>query len=327
MPAQIDNLFQGKAYGTVAQRLQAMNFNINALRTNDTLRKDEWKEYDKAVIAAAQRRLRGVADLMSRGLVYRIGGNGLAKTVLEYEDQSDFEDAQVSMDAITRGRKDRLEFDINYLPLPITHHDFTINARVLAASRTTGQPLDTSQAELAAEKVAEKIESMLFTGLNTFTFGGGSLYGYTDFPFRTTRAIGTDWASDTGANILADVINMKQDAINDRHYGPYVLYVPTNYETVLDKDYDTTTPGTTIRERILKVDNIAGVQVADFLTSSNVLLVQMSPNTIRMVEGLKVTTVEWQTEGGMVHHFKVMAILVPQPRADQNDRSGIVHLS
>jgi len=321
----IDGLFKGQAYGNVAQRLQACGMKANALRTCATLRKDEWKQYDTAVVKAAQQRLVGVADLYSRGLTYKIG-NGLGKTVLEYEDMSDREDAQVSMDAVTRGRRDGVEFDINYLPLPIVHADFFVNARVLAASRTTGDPLDTTMAEQAARKVAEKVESILFTGLSTFTFGGGSIYGYMDFPFRNTTTLGTSWPSDTAANILTDVLAAKQASINARHYGPWVLYVPTAYETTLDKDYDTTR-GNTIRQRILALNGIMDVKVADFLTNDNVLLVEMSSETVRMVEGLQVMTVEWETEGGMIHNFKVMAIMVPQLRADQNDRCGITHIA
>ena len=324
---KVDALFKGQAFGSVAQRLQSMGMNINALRTNATLRKDEWVHFDTAVVQAAQLRLRGVADLLSRGLTYNIS-NGLGTTVLEYEDMSDFEDAQVSMDAITRGRKDRVEFDLNYLPLPIIHHDFSINARVLAASRTLGRPLDTTQAELAARKVAEKLESMLFTGLSTFTYGGGSLYGYIDFPYTNAVNLAKSWsaAGTTAAEILTDVFNMKQASINARHYGPFVLYVPTGYEVTLDHDYDTTR-GNTIRQRILALEGIDDVKVADFLTADNVLLVEMNSETVRMVNGLKVTIVEWESEGGMMHHYKVMAIMVPQLRADQYDRCGITLLA
>lgn len=323
--ATVDVLFQGKGFGGVAAKLLASGFKVNSLRTNTTLRKDDWKHYDTAVVKAAQQRLVGVADLMSRGLSFTIP-NGLGKTVLEYEDMSDIEDAQVSMDAITRAKKDRVEYSLKYLPLPIIHADFTLNARQIEASRTSGTPLDTTMAERAARKVAEKAEKILFTGLNTYTFGGGSIYGYMDFPNRNTVSLGTAWTSDTAANILTDVLNMKQASINARHYGPWVLYVPTAYEIVMDKDYDTTR-GNTIRQRILGISNIVDVKVADFLTAGNVILAEMQSDTVRMVEGLPITTVEWEEQGGMMFQFKVMTILVPQLRADQDSRCGITHLS
>ncbi|GAG40298.1 unnamed protein product, partial [marine sediment metagenome] len=52
---------------------------------------------------------------------------------------------------------------------------------------------------------------------------------------------------------------------------------------------------------------------------------EMSAETVRMVESLPITTVQWETEGGMRVNFKVMTILIPQVRCDQEGRSGIVH--
>ncbi|OFY64763.1 MAG: hypothetical protein A2Y71_06225 [Bacteroidetes bacterium RBG_13_42_15] len=120
---------------------------------------------------------------------------------------------------------------------------------------------------------------------------------------------------------------MKQASINDRFYGPWMLYIPTAYETVLDADYNAQTPGTTIRERILKIDGIKGVKVVDRLTADNVLLVQMTSNVVRLVQGIGLQNVEWQTEGKFVTKYKVLTIQVPQIRSDQNGRTGIVHMA
>jgi hypothetical protein len=325
--AGIDFIHGGRAFGSVAQRLQRSGMNINALRTCATLRKDEWKQYDVAVVKAAQQRLVGVADLISRGLTYSIT-NGMGKTVLEYEEESDPLSAQLSMDAITRGRSDRPEWTLRYLPLPIIHADYTINARSLAASRTTGDPLDTTMAERAGRKVAELAEEILFMGYSSYSFGGGTIYGYTDFPDANLGSIGTSWATDTGANILTDVLAMKQASINDRHYGPWVLYIPTAFEVAMDKDYDTSSGRViTIRQRILEVAGIQDIKVIDKLTGTRALLVEMNSETVRLVQGMPVTTVEWDSEGGMVHHYKVMAIMVPQLRSDFQQRCGIVHYS
>jgi len=314
--------------GTLAARLLANKMNVNALRTNSTLRKDEWKELDQTVVDIARNRLVGVNDLVSRGLVFSLG-NGLGTTVLEYEDLSDMEVAQMNMDGATRGPNDRVEFSINYLPLPIVHKDFQISIRVLEASRRLGQPLDTTQAAIASRKVAEKIEEILFTGASTYTFGGGTVYGYTDFPGRNTLPLSLAWddSAKTGALILADVIAMKQASITDSHYGPWILYVPTAYETLLDEDYSANYPNVTIRDRIKQINGIEDVKVADYLTAANIVLVEMAQETARIVNGLQPTTVEWQAEGGMIFHFKVMAIMVPQLRADQDGKSGIMHMS
>lgn len=294
---------------------------------NATLRKDEWKDLDTAVVTAAQDRLVGVADLYSRNLVYRIG-NGLGKTVLEYEDIDDLSDAELTMDAVTPSQKDRPNYELKYLPLPITHKDFSFNARVLAASRTTGQPLDVTTAAQASRRVADKIETMLFQGASSFAYGGGTLYGYLDHPNKNNVTLSQNWdaSGKTGEEILDDVKAMKQASIDAMHYGPWVLYIPTAYETVLDDDFKAASDKS-IRQRILEIGGIQDIKVADKLTANKVALVEMNAETVRMVEGMSIQTVEWESNGGFTTNFKVLTIMVPQIRADQNGRCGITVLS
>lgn len=289
-----------------------------------TLRRDEWKMLDEAVIKVADDRMVGINDLRSKGLVYNLN-NGMGTTVLETHTMSDAMEAELSMDGITRGKNDRVTYGTTYLPIPIVHVDYQINARVLAASRKMGNALDTSNAERAARKVSEKLEDMLFTS-TTYAFGGGTIYSYLNHPDRNKVTI-TSWTASakTAAQIVGDVIDMKQEAINAKHYGPYMLYIPTAYETKLDEDYDTSTPGTTIRERILKISGISDIKVADHLTADNVVLVQMTSDVVRLVNGMGITNVEWKSEGNMVTNYKVMAIQVPQVRSDDDGNSGVVH--
>ena len=193
--------------------------------------------------------------------------------------------------------------------------------------------MDTTLAERAARKVNEKLETMLFTN-TTYTFGGGSIKSYINFAHRNQVSIGTHWDDEVdstlksiGSKIIADVLSMKQASINAYHYGPWMLYIPTGYETLLDKDYDPVTPGTTIRERILKISGIKGIKVIDKLTANNVLMVQMTSDVVRLVRGMGIQNVEWQTEGKFITKYKVMTIQVPQIRSDANGRCGIVHLA
>ena len=134
----------------------------NALETNAaTLRRDEWKQLDEAILDPARYRLGGVQDLITKGLTFNLG-NAMGTTVFEWHDSSDAMEATISMDGVTRGKGDRPVFQHNYIPIPIIHVDYEINARVLAASRSLGNPLDTTSAERAARRVSEKLEDMLF---------------------------------------------------------------------------------------------------------------------------------------------------------------------
>ena len=326
----------GNSYMTVykgGDPKEASNWATIQTNATATLRRDEWKQLDQALLDVSRYRLGGVQDLIDNGLVYNLG-NAMGTTVLEWHDVSDAMEASLTMDGVTRSNGDRVVFQHNYLPIPIIHVDYEINARVLAASRSLGNPLDTTSAERAARKVNEKLENMLFTD-TTYSFGekdartNNTIYSYVNHPDRNTVNLSINWngSAMTAAGILQDVLEMKQASINSYHYGPWMLYIPTAYETVLDDDYDTQTPGTTIRERILKIAGIRGIKVIDSLASNNVLLVQMTPDVVRLVQGLPLQNVEWNTEGGMVTKFKVMSIAVPQIRSDQNNKSGVVHLA
>ena len=311
--------------GSVGKRLLASGMDVNSLRNNGTLRKEEWNEYDTAIIEAHQDRLVCVSDLLGRSLRYTLT-NGLGKTTLESENVNDMRDAQISMDGVTVGQNDAVNYELVGLPLPLYHKDYQISIRKLAASRNTGDSLDTTQARLASRKVADLTENTLVNGAGTFAFAGYNLYGYTNFPSRNTGTI-ADWSltATTGATIVANVLAMKQALLDDGFFGPFEIYIPSTYETKMDEDYSSTKGSNTIRERILAISGIAGIKVADKLSDGNVLMINMSVDVARMVEGLPLTNVEWEEKGGMITLFKVMTINVPQLRTDQAGNSGIAH--
>ena len=312
---------------------KAASYHLTQLNTNATLRRDEWKTLDDAVLMVAETRLNGIADLIENGLTYQLG-NAMATTVLEWHDVGDALDAELTMDGVTKGNNDRPNYQHNYLPIPIIHADYEINSRALAASRKMGNAMDTTLAERASRKVNEKLEAMLFTNTD-YAFGAvdsrsrNKIYSYLNHPDRNQIAMTVSWddSAKTAAQILSEVLAMKQTSISAKHFGPWMLYIPTAYETVLDEDYDTTTPGTTIRERILKIAGIKGVKVVDTLPDDNVLLVQMTSDVVRLVQGMSIQNVQWQTEGKFINKYKVMAIQVPQIRSDQLGNSGVTQLA
>ena len=331
------DLNTGVAYVTVCtgDPRKKESYKAIPLQTNATavLQRDEWKQLDEAVVGVARQRLVGIQDLIDMGLTYNLG-NAMGTTVLEWHDVSDAFEADLTMDGITRSKGDRPVYQHNYLPIPIIHVDYEINARVLSTSRNMGNALDTTSAERAARKVSDKLEDMLFTN-TTYGFGEldsrsrNKIYSYINFPDRNIKAIGTHWddLATPGATIVAQVLEMKQQSLDDYHYGPWRLYIPSNYETVIDEDYDATTPGTTIRERIMKIKGITDIKVIDRMPADNVVLVEMNKETVRLVRGLGVQNIQWSEEGGMLFKYKVLTIQVPQIRSDQDGHCGIVHMA
>jgi hypothetical protein len=327
----------GRAYITVftgGDTKAISSYKTFPIQTNATLRRDEWKQLDDALIVASRDRLGGIDDLIKNGLTYNLG-NAMGTTVLEWHDVNDAFEAEVTMDGVTKSRGDRPNFQFNYIPIPIIHVDYEINMRALSASRSLGNPLDTTSAEMAARRINEKLEDMLFTD-TSYSFGEkddrsrNTNYSYINYPDRNIVALSGAWSNFgsgvTGADIIEDVLDLKQASINAKHYGPsWMLYIPTTFETVLDNDYDTSTPGTTIRERILKIAGIKGIKIVDTLPTGNILLVQMTSDTVRLIRGMGLQNVEWNTEGNMITKYKVMTIQVPQIRSDQNGKCGVTH--
>ncbi len=305
-----------------------------------SLPKDAWINIDRAVVKATRQRLKAWTDLSASS---SLGGfNGMGKLTHEYEAMSDPGEAQVDMDGLADGRTDNPLFKLRSVPLPITHSDFFFTKRRLAVSRNTGTPLDTTMAEAAGRRVAEMIEKTLIGVETGIQFGPTSstdsrydgtskVYGYTNTPYRITK---TDLTTPTGSNpeaVKQDIIEMRELMYSYGFYGPFMVYHTPSYDAFLDDDYfrsGGTSAVRTLRDRIGEIDNVAGVRRLDFWTTGGtyqMLMVQMTSDVAQAINAMDVTTVQWESQGGMRVNFKVMAIQVPLIKAPYNGVTGIVH--
>ena len=289
------------------------------------LRYDEWKDIDTEVVKVATDRLVGVRDLQARGLIHNLGSIGI--TLSQWEEESDMTAADVSMSGITEAEGDTPAWNLRNVPVPIFHKDFQVNIRRLEASRMVGESLDVTAASIAARRVSERSEDMLFAG-EPIVVQGNNLYGYTNLPGRNQVDLDTNWdaiAQDGNGTIIDDVNAMLQAARDDKHFGPFVLYVPTGYEFKLDEDYSDQYPRT-VRDRIEALTGIERVEIADRLAANNVVLVQMTRDVVDLAIAQPISTIQWSTQGGMVENFKVMACWAARLKSDYDGRAGIVHL-
>jgi len=306
---------------------------------NSSLPKDTWIEIDRTVTRVYRSRLRAWADLMNSS--QKSGFNAMAKTTLEYQAMTDPGEAVMDMDGMTDARNDRPLFNLRSIPLPITHSDFWVSSRELAVSRNNGGlGLDTTMLEAAARRVAEMVERVTIgteagltygtvsAGPNTHT-GTSTIYGYTNHPQRILK---TDLNAPTGSNpeaVLADILEMIQLLQDAGFYGPYMLYHSTPYSRYLADDYfrtGSTSAVRSLRQRLLETEDLMDIRRLDYLTSGyQLILVQMSPDVAQAINGMDVTTVQWETKGGMQLNFKIMAIQVPLIKTPYNGVAGIVH--
>lgn len=297
--------------------------NVNA---ELTLRPDEWKEIDAAVEEVAREELTVFDYFVGKGLTKPLR-NAFGTTVLEWHSVSDSQEANMSMDGVVRGQGDRVQYKDNFLPIPILHADYEINARFLEVSRKNGNGVDVEEARNAARRIMEKKEDLL-VGSTTYAFGGGTMYTLLNYPDRNLVTLNGAWdaSGTTAANIIADVKALKRANKDAYHGGDGVLIIPSEYEDRLSDDYDVSGNNLmTIKERIMKLGGIVDIIVSERLSGDNVVFVELRKRTIEIVNGMPMTNLMWTTEGGMVAKHKIMEIAVPRFKSDYNGNCGLAH--
>lgn len=306
-----------------------------------SLRKDDWIQIDDAVIPAARQRLRAWADLAAAN---RVGGfNAMAKMTYEYESMSDPGEAIVDMEGLADARGDEPYFKLRSIPLPITHSGWWYSRRRLLVSQNSNTPLSTTMPEACGRRVAEMVEKTTI-GVETGVAYGptassdtrydntSQVYGYTNFPDRMTK---TDLTTPTGTNpeaVKQDVIEMREQMYAAGFYGPFMVYYTPAYDAFFDDDYFRTGATTgamakTLRQRILEIGGIIDLRRLDYWTGSTyqMVMVQMTSNIARAIDGMGITTIQWESLGGMKLNFKVLCIQVPLLQSDYNNDTGILH--
>lgn len=306
--------------GSIAQRLLANNLNMECLRTNATLRDDEWEELDRVAIDAFNDPLIAVDDLRSRGLTHDLGG--LGTLVSQYNRISEMNEAEVSMWASMDGENNRVLMDLQNVPVPVIFKDWQLDIRTLESSRRLGEGLDTLYARAAARVIGEKLEDMLFNGLTT-VMGGTPIYGYRTEPNRNTSS-GSDWG--TATNIYPDILTMVGALYGDNVRGPFVLYLHNDqYVQTLARTGDTN-----ITWRQFAIDNIPELQdikLAHRMTAGEGVLVNMDPNTVDLAVAEDFMPVEWEAKGGLSLNFRNLIVAVPRVKSDYHGRSGVYHIT
>lgn len=311
------------------------------LQANATaMRKDQWIEMDRVVLLAYRQRLKAWEDLRRANT---FGGfNAMARLTLEYEAMSDPGNAVVDMDALTDGRTDSPLFKLRSLPLPITHSDFWFSERRLEVSGNQGTPFDSTMAEACARRIGEQVEkttigvsSGMTYGTQASTFqphdGTSTVYGYTNYPNRTTK---TDFTAPTAggwvANTLHDEVLAALELLYAKGlYGPFTMYYSVDWSKYMNRVFSLSggnNASETTISMLKKIPDLTDVRRLDFLTDTfTILLVQMTSDVARAINGMEITTVQWPSQGGMRLNFKVMTIQVPQIRSDYTGACGVLH--
>lgn len=310
-----------------------------------------WQKVDRAVIKASRQRLQAWNDLAAAN---SFGGfDGMSITGLIRDTMTDSGEAKVDMDTLSDDFSDAALFAPDILPLPIIHAGAKMSERRLAVSRNNGMPLDVDNIEQAARRCAETLERMTIGTLdlqtlvigNDTTFTNNGIYGFRTHPDRIPKSDLTTpigWTEGSSAQTLVnEVLEMIELARAKNLFGPFVLYFSTQFDQFLEHDYyvintqGAAAPHQTVRQRLEQIAKIQRVAPLDFFTPDDpeLLLVQMTSETVRAVNGMEFTPVQWQVNGGAETMIRCIGIKVPDLRSQFvgtsttiTDRvAGIVH--
>jgi hypothetical protein len=286
---------------------------------------------DRAVLEVGLQRLTVAADIMSAGLTYPLS-DPLSVTQLEWSSTNKIGAAQRTMTPSARGENKLPIVVPNRLPVYLTTDGFELDIRTLKQSQRVGQPLDTTIVGQCTRSVNEAIEDATINGATTLDGQDLKVMGYgapglLNAPNAelTTHTL-ADWTTlPNGGAVFADVEEMITKLQGNKKFGPYHLYVGTTAGNGLDFDYNATNnaQGLTIRARLMQIEAVKKIAVADMMPSNKIVLVQMTKDVVDMVVGQPPTVIPWTSLDGFTIHNLVMAIMIPRVRSDYNGDSGI----
>ena len=288
---------------------------------------EEWKTIDTRLREIAASRQVGIAKLKELGLVYNLA-NPFASQSLEYIKTSDMHDASVNMNFKVTNETDEQAVKTANIPIPVISWKWGFDIRELQMSRLYNRPLDLQGAKVGARKIGEKLESMMF-GANATILDDKKIDSIISFTDSNRIATLHNWntTTTTTADILDDVIALKKKSIKDKHFGKWILFVAQNYEAILDDDYgvDATTKAyIPLMDRIKKINGILDVIISDFLPDDTVALVQMTNDTIELINGMELTTVQIMNAGGLNFEMLSFVMQTPAVKSDYDGNCGIV---
>jgi len=275
---------------------------------NRILREDETREVEETLTRVARRDLAAVADLRSAGLTRSLRNIGV--TSYEFDRVSPVGPATQSMSILNLGDRDLVTFARDVVPVPVTASQFQLDARQQAAGTSIGEAVSLTNLEEHTRAVAETLEDTLVNGSDV-VLGGNGLPGYTNFAAREQLSYSdTAWDEISGdpEAAITDVMAMRQALRDNGYTGPYWLYIPTNFDGILDTDYKAFSERT-LRERLLAIDGVSAIRVLAALPEDHVLLVQATRSVVEAPIGQDITTVTWDNYGGLASNWAVMAVM------------------
>lgn len=296
--------------------------NSEKLFNTNTALHEAYKSYSQEITTIAKKELVGIGDLISRGLTEQLPHVGI--TLSYHQKMSDTTPAEVNMDGQAKGKDDKEIFDLSGTPVPVFYKDHGLNFRHKAAVLSGGASITATSNEQATYAVTDLMENALVNGNSKIVVSGHSIPGYTNFADRETLTLPKYWTEATGNEIYLDVLAMAQKLKNNNFNGDYVLYIPGEYSTVMDKKYSTAYDSRTIREELLSISRLKDVRELKNLAVHNVVLIQMDKRVVDVAIAQPLSTIVLKTSP-IGDSFRNWAIMIHRLKSNINGKTGICH--
>lgn len=295
---------------------------------------DQWKQIDTALRLANEFQLGFVNDMRSMGLTRQLDGPGVMLS--QYERVTNPEDAVQNMSGRARSELQDVNYELEGVPVPITHFDFQLEWRRLVASARNGRtPLDTTLVTIGTRKVENTLEEVSINGNPNIVLNGQAITGIAEAT-ANVGALTAQW-TDAAADPVQDIIDMKQALVAQGFpsEGPFNVYIPSKYSGVLDEEYKAESDRT-LKQKLESIEGINKVTVSSKVRSTTstitaaddtIIMVHMDFETVQLDIAADTTTVAWDIEGGFATNFKVLAIMVLLMKQDADDNQGIAVFS
>lgn len=300
-----------------ASQLVANGEDLSKMRTNQLLRRDEWRRIDEEVQQVSDQRLNLIGDLRDRGIVDEID---IGVILASYEQASDLSDASVTMTGETQADEDQQEFTLVDFPVPFIHKAGGWSARKVRASRRRGQPINIDWATRATRKVIEKAEDLAFNG-SSVTIGGSSVPGLTTESNRNTVS-GSDWG--TTSNIIPNINSATQTLASNGYDGPYGIYVSNTQYGEMKALISNTSDR--VLSAVLEDPDIEFVKKSGRLTDEAVV-VQLDRDVMDLQLAEDVQTTDWDSLSGRSMFVNTFMVGIVRVKSDAAGNSGVAHIT
>lgn len=317
----------------VYQEYKLKDLNLPFAKNVTGLPIESWTAIDQQVMDYAKDGAEGWNDVVNAGLIHDVSVYSKKFTSQKI---GGTEDAVKDMDGVSNRKVDARTFDVDSIPLWVTHKDFEISWRDRGAygrlpydGGNLGIEWDSSAMAEGVYRINQLNEYTLFNGYSV-PYDGSYVYGYQNFGGRNQCSLTYDWL-DSGTDageVFDDILSMYEDCVIDNIQPNSRLhfYFHTAVQKLFMDDYNAYRDGT-LYERVMKLAGVEKISFTSQLSSyKNAILVRMDPRSVRIVRGTPgIIPVMWYDNAGFMDKLTLLSIQEPQLRQDAEGYTSITH--